>query len=143
MAPTISDRYALYLLHLLISVMNEEVNDLMRYGIPPTGVGQVTPLKNDLRQEIFDLFIRMDETVRNAALKMVEDSVSTKEENDAVQWLNVMLKELKERVSALSGNYGHEMEKVSLLLNEIDEILGQVKKETEVSEEIPEIERNS
>jgi hypothetical protein len=125
MAAAISDRYALYLLHLLIGVMNEEMNDLMRYGITPIGVGRITPLRTDLREKMLDVFIRMDETVKNAALEMVKDSVSTKDENAALQWMHVMLEELKKRVSSLKGTYGDEMEKVAMMLDEIDEILDQ------------------
>jgi hypothetical protein len=134
MAATINDRYALYLLHLLIGVMNEEMNDLMRYGIIPIGAGRVTPIKSDLRQKIFDLFIRMDETVKNAALRMVEDSVSAQEENNALQWMHVMLEKLRERVSTLRGSYGDVMEEVTLLLNEIDKILGHIERKTEFPE---------
>jgi hypothetical protein len=125
MAAAISDRYALYLLHLLIGVMNEEMNDLMRHGITPIGVGRITPLRTDLREKMLDVFIRMDETVKNAALEMVKDSVSTKDENAALQWMHVMLEELKKRVSSLKGTYGDEMEKVAMMLDEIDEILDQ------------------
>ncbi len=44
----INKKYALYLLHLLIGVITEEMNELIRYGIPPIGVGYVMPLKKDL-----------------------------------------------------------------------------------------------
>jgi hypothetical protein len=124
MAATISDRYALYLLHLLIGVMNEEMNELTRYGIPPIGVGHVMPLKKDSREKILDLFIEIDGIIKEAALKMIEDTVVLKEDKDEMnEWTRAMLEELKTRASSLSAIYGDEMEKMNGLIHKIEAIL--------------------
>jgi hypothetical protein len=124
MAATINEKYALYLLHLLIGVMNEEMNELIRYGVPPIGVGYVMPLKKDLREKILTLLIKIDEIIKEAALKMIEDTVVSKEEKDGTnKWVKAMLEELKDRASSLSGIYGDEVEKVNGLVHEIEMLL--------------------
>jgi len=124
MAAAIRERYALYLLHLLIGVMNEEMNELTRYGIPPIGVGHVMPLKKDSREQILDLLIKIDGIIKEAALKMVEDAVVLKEDKDEMnEWIRAMFEELKTRASSLSGIYGDEMQKVNGLIQRIEAIL--------------------
>jgi hypothetical protein len=124
MAATINEKYALYLLHLLIGLMNEEMNELIRYGVPPIGVGYVMPLKKDLREKILTLLIKIDEIIKEAALKMIEDTVVSKEEKDGTnKWVKAMLEELKDRASSLSGIYGDEVEKVNGLVHEIGMLL--------------------
>jgi hypothetical protein len=126
MAATINEKYALYLLHLLIGVMNEEINELIRYGIPPIGVGYVMPLKKDSREKIFTLLIKIDEIVKEAVLKMIEDTVVSKEEKDETnKWIKAMLEKLKDRASSLSGIYKDEMEKVNGLIHEIEMLLNE------------------
>jgi len=136
MAATINEKYALYLLHLLIGVMNEEMNELIRYGVPPIGVGYVMPLKKDSREKILTLLIKIDEIVKEAALKMIEDTVALKEDKDEMnEWTRAMLEELKTRASSLRGIYGDEMQKVIVLLHEIKEILDRhVEEKTEFPE---------
>jgi len=137
MAEKMSDKYELYLLHLFVGVMYEEMYELIRFGIPPIGVGHATSLEKDLQEKILPLFIKIDEFIKETALKMIGDSVSTKEdENDALQWVNVMLEELKRRVSFLRSSYGKEMEQVTALLQEIDEILNKDIKKDDSSERI-------
>ena len=124
MAAATSDKYALYLLHLLIGVMNEEMSELTRYGIPPIGVGHVMPLKKDSREKILDLLIKIDGIIKEAALKMVEDAVVLKEDKDEMnEWIRAMFEELKTRASSLSGIYGDEMQKVNGLIQRIEAIL--------------------
>lgn len=124
MAATINEKYALYLLHLLIGVMNEEMIDLMRYGVSPIGVGYVMPLKKDLREKIFTLLIKIDEIIKEAALKMIEDTVVSKEEKDETnKWIKAMLEILKGRASLLSSIYEYEVEKISSLVHEIEKLL--------------------
>jgi hypothetical protein len=124
MAATINEKYALYLLHLLIGVMNEEMDELIRYGVPPIGVGYVMPLKKDLQDKILTLLTKIDEIIKEAALKMIEDSVVSKGEKDGTnKWVKAMLEELKDRASLLSGIYGDEVEKVNGLVHEIEMLL--------------------
>jgi hypothetical protein len=136
MAAATSDKYALYLLHLLIGVMNEEMSELTRYGIPPIGVGHVMPLKKDSREKILDLLIKIDGIIKEAALKMIEDTVVLKKNKDEMnEWIRAMLEELKTRAASLSGIYGDEMQKVVVLLHEINEILDiDVEEKTEFPE---------
>jgi len=120
----LGEKYALYLLHLLIGVMNEEMIDLMRYGVSPIGVGYVMPLKKDLREKIFTLLIKIDEIIKEAALKMIEDTVVSKEEKDETnKWIKAMLEILKGRASLLSSIYEYEVEKISSLVHEIEKLL--------------------
>ncbi|MBM4140779.1 MAG: hypothetical protein FJ242_04680 [Nitrospira sp.] len=98
--------------------------DLMRYGVSPIGVGYVMPLKKDLREKIFTLLIKIDEIIKEAALKMIEDTVVSKEEKDETnKWIKAMLEILKGRASLLSSIYEYEVEKISSLVHEIEKLL--------------------
>jgi hypothetical protein len=104
--------------------MSEEMDELIRYGVPPIGVGYVMPLKKDLQEKILTLLTKIDEIIKEAALKMIEDSVVLKEEKDGTnKWVKAMLEELKDRASLLSGIYGDEVKKVNGLVHEIEMLL--------------------
>ncbi len=124
MTATVNEKYSLYLLHLLVGLMYEELYELMRFGIPPIGVGHVIPFGKDLQEKILSLLKKMDEIIKGTALKMIEDTVVSKEEKDETnKWIKAMLEELKDRASSLSGIYEDEMEKINGLIHEIEMLL--------------------
>ncbi len=130
MAERMSDKYELYLLHLLLGIAYEEASDLARFGVPPIGVGHVAPLQKDLRKKILPLFLEMNSAVNDACIKMIEESVSGDDNADHVtQWMTTITHALKMRSSLLIRAYGSEMEKVRKSLDEIDGILDEGRRE--------------
>jgi hypothetical protein len=124
MAERMSDKYELYLLHLLLGIAYEEASDLAKFGIPPIGVGHVAPLKKELQEKILPLFLEMHNEVNDSCVKMIEQSVpGTNDHNDAIQWIKTIIHALRMRSSLLTRAYGREMERVRGLLDEIDRLL--------------------
>jgi hypothetical protein len=130
MAERMSDKYELYLFHLFLGIAYEETSDLVKFGIPPTSAGHVSPIGQDLREKILPLFLEMDGVVKEACIKMIEESVSaTDNGDDAVPWIKTIVHALKMRSSLLMKACGNEMEKVRKLLDEIDGILDKGQRE--------------
>ena len=128
MAERMSDKYELYLFHLLLGIAYEETVDLVKFGIPPIGVGHATPLKKELQEKILPLFLEMDEIVKVACVNMIEESVSVNDNgDDAVPWMKTIGQALRMRSSLLMRAYGNEMEKVRGLLGEVDKHLDERK----------------
>jgi hypothetical protein len=129
MEERMSDRYELYLLHLLLGVAYEEASDLAKFGIPPAGVGHVAPLKKELQEKILPPFLEINNVVNDACVKMIEESVSgAVDGSDATQWMKTITHALTMRSSLLLRAYGNEMEKVRGLLDEIDRLLDESRK---------------
>jgi hypothetical protein len=125
-----SDKYELYLFHLLLGIAYEQAFDLVKFGIPPTGVGHVSPLKKELQDKILPLFLEIDGVVKDACVKMIEESVSANDNGDAaVLWTKTIVHALKMRSSLLLKAYGSEMENVRKALDEIDGILDEGRRE--------------
>ncbi len=62
--------------------------------------------------------------MKEAALKIIEDSVVLKEDKDKTgEWIKAMLEELRTRASSLGGTYEAEMENVNSLIHKIERIL--------------------
>jgi hypothetical protein len=124
MVEKMSDKYELYLFHLLLGIAYEEAFDLVKFGIPPTGVGHVTPFKKALQEKILSLFLETDGIVKGACIKMIEESVSEADDgSDAIPWMKTIVHALRMRSSLLMKTYRDEMGRVSRLLDEIDGIL--------------------
>ena len=105
MTASINERYALYLLHLYVGVMTEEMDDLARYGITPVG-GQTAPLGKGLQEKISPLFAKLDEVLGEAAWEMVEKSASGKGGGEKTEaWIGAMLEELERKISFLGADY--------------------------------------
>lgn len=120
----ISDKYELYLFHLFLGVIRDEMLDLARFGIPPIGVGQVTPLDKEPREKILDLVLKIDVVVKDACVRMIEESASaTHNDDETRQWIKTIIDALKRRASLLMESYGMEMGEVEGLLHEIEEVL--------------------
>lgn len=125
MIASISERYALYLLHLFIGVMTEEMDDLARYGITPVG-GQAAPLEKDLQEKIFPLLAKLDEVLGEAVREMIAESASEKGGRDeTVSWIKAMLGELERRISFLGAGYKSTIEKTKELINEIEQLMAE------------------
>ncbi len=124
MAQRMSDKYELYLFHLLVGIAYEEANDLARFGIPPIGVSRARSFKKDLQEKILPLLTEIDEVVREACLEMIKESIPDKDDPpDAISWMKTIVNSLKMRSSLLLEAYGKDMEKARTLLDEIDGLL--------------------
>jgi ABC-type enterochelin transport system substrate-binding protein len=127
-AATISEKYRFYYLHLLTEVMIDEMNELMRYGVSPLGVGYVQPLKQDVRQKISPLLAMLADRIRDATEKMIPKSTTTDVNAETAEdWMKIMLAELEKQTASVGSVYAHEREKVRGLLNQIKEILNKGK----------------
>jgi hypothetical protein len=122
-AATISEKYRLYYFHLLVEVMIDEINELMRYGVSPFGVGDVQPFKQDLRKKIGPILAMLADRTRGAAEKMLQESMTTDNAATAEDWMKIMLVELEKQATSVGSAYAHELENVKGLLNQIREIL--------------------
>lgn len=127
MTASINERYALYLLHLYVGVMTEEMDDLARYGITPVG-GRTAPLKKDLQEKISLLLAKLDEVLGEAVREMIAESASGivsgrvgREEPTA--WIGAMLEELERKISFLGADYKSTFEKTKELINEIKKLM--------------------
>jgi len=119
-----SEQYRLYLLNILVEVMTDEISELMRYGISPLGVGNVRPLDRKRQKVIRPLLEKLSNTVREAAVNMIkEDVIPVDEEGTAEEWINIMLKELRTRVSTIGSAYADELQDVNGMLREMENIL--------------------
>lgn len=119
-----SDKYELYRLHLLLGIAYEEVFDLVKFGIPPMGVGHVAPLKKDLQEKILPLFLEVDGVVKDACVKMIEESLAEADnDDDAILWMKTIVQALRMRASSLMEAYGSEMERVGKSLDDINGFL--------------------
>lgn len=124
MAERMSDKYELYRLHLLLGIAYEEVFDLVKFGIPPMGVGHVAPLKKDLQEKILPLFLEVDGVVKDACVKMIEESLAEADnDDDAILWMKTIVQALRMRASSLMEAYGSEMERVGKSLDDINGFL--------------------
>ena len=125
MTASINERYALYLLHLYIGVMTEEMEDLARYGITPVG-RQTAPLEKDLQEKISPLFAKLDEVLGEAVREMIEKSASGKGDREETEaWIRAMLEELERKISFLGADYKSTFEKTKELINEIRKLMAE------------------
>ena len=125
MTASISERYALYLLHLYIGVMTEEMDDLARYGITPAG-GQAAPLEKDLQEKIFPLLAKLDEVLGDSVREMIAESASAKGgREETVAWIKTMLGELERRISLLGAGYKNDIKKTKELINETEKLMAE------------------
>ncbi|MDA8157228.1 MAG: hypothetical protein M0Z52_12390 [Actinomycetota bacterium] len=129
MTASITERYALYLLHLYVGVMTGEMDDLARYGITPVG-GRTAPLKKDLQEKISLLLAKLDEVLGEAVREMIAESASGivsgrlgREETTA--WIGAMLEELERRISFLGTAYKNNIERTKDLINEIEKLMAE------------------
>ena len=124
MAATISEKYRLYYLHIIAEVMIDEMNELMRYGVSPLGVGYVQPLKQDARRKIGPLLALLGDRTRDATEKMIRESINADVSAEkAEDWMKIMLVELEKQAASVGGAYAQEAEEVRGLLSQIRDIL--------------------
>ncbi len=124
MAATINEKYKLYYLHILAEVMIEEMNELMRFGVSPLGVGYVQPLKQDVRQKVGPLLAMLADLTRDATEKMIQESMTADVNAETAEdWMKIMLIELEKQAASVGGAYAHEVEEVRGLLDQIRAIL--------------------
>ncbi len=120
-----SEHYHLYLLNLLVEVMTEEINELMRYGISPLGVGNVRPLDKELQNAIRPFLEKLSDTVREAAVTMIKEAVlPADEETTSEEWIKIMLEELRTHLASIGGAHEQELKNVPALLDQIEGALG-------------------
>lgn len=121
-----NEQYRLYLLNLLVEVMTDEINELMRYGISPLGVGTVRPLDKERQNAIRPLLEKLSDAVRESTVKMIKETViPANEESTAEEWIKIMLEELKMRASTVGGAYAHELQGVNGMILEMENILAE------------------
>jgi hypothetical protein len=126
MAAGINERYALFLLHLTASIMREQVSGLAKFGIPPAGVGRTAPLGKDLQAKVAALFSKIDEVIKEATVRIIEESASEGEyKSETGQWLRAMLGELKTRVSSLEAAYEADMKMAKAVIEETEALLAE------------------
>ncbi len=118
-----NEQYRLYFLNLQVEVMTDEINELMQYGISPLGVGKARPLDKERQKAIRSLLDKVSDTVREAAVNMIEKTVMPVDEAKAEDWINVMLEELRTRTSEIGGEYSEALKEIAGLIDQMGNIL--------------------
>ncbi len=119
-----SKKYRLYHLLLFAEVVIEEMNEVMRYGVSPLGVGYMEPLKKDVQVKIRSTLIKIEECVNDAAEKMIKNDVAAPDGSlTSEEWLRMMLEELRTRVHAIETPYAQELKPITGLIQEMNDIL--------------------
>jgi len=120
---TVREKYALYLLHLIVDMMESEVQELVRYGVSPIGFGHMQPLKKDQQKKVLALFAQIGTLTRNAAVKMIEGDSAVENEEQATEWTAAMLVEIGALTSLIGDANIVEREKITSLICDLEKIL--------------------
>jgi hypothetical protein len=120
---TVNEKYALYLLHLVVEMMSGEMQELVRYGVSPNGIGYMQPLRKDLQEKMLSLFEKIDVLVRDATVKMIEKAATPGNEEQVTEWIRAMLTKTRVLASMVGDTYGVERDKIMGLINDAEKIL--------------------
>jgi hypothetical protein len=120
---TVNEKYALYLLHLVVEMMSGEMQELVRYGVSPNGIGYMQPLRKDLQEKILTLFEKIDELAWDATVKMIKKVAAPKTEEQVTEWIMAMLAVTRVLASMVGDTYGVERDKIMGLINDAEKIL--------------------
>ena len=119
-----SEKYRLYHLYLFVEVMTEEMNELMRFGVSPLGVGYINSLNKDQQDKLRPLLMKIADCVKDTTEKIIEEGVAAPDTPvTSEEWVRIMLEELRTRVSAIGDTSAQELKGVTGLLHEMEDIL--------------------
>jgi len=120
---TVHEKYALYLLHLVVEMMEGEVQELVRYGVSPIGFGHMRPLKKDQQKKVLALFAQINTFTQGTAVKMIEAGAALENDEQATEWIAAMLGEIKALTSLVGDAYEVEREKITSSVCDLKKIL--------------------
>jgi hypothetical protein len=119
---TVREKYALYLLHLVVEIMSNQAHELVQYGVSPIGCGHMRPLSKNLQENVLAIFAEIGDLTQDTTVKMIEESAAPGEEQ-AVEWIKTMLAEIRTLTSLVGDTYGVERDKIRDLINDAEKIL--------------------